>query len=256
MKTYFVFLLLLIFLTAGTGCRNKGSVKTKDLVQKDTSSVADTGFTGIKKYYSDKFLVKEVTFKNGIRQGLMKTFYKSGKLYQTFWYRDGLREDTAIWFFEDGKVYRASPFKNDTMDGTQIQYYRSGKVRAKMNFVKGIRTPLLEEFTQDGKLISEYPELIVKTIDDYNQSGTYKIYLELSKKDVKVTYYRGEYINGLFMPRKYIKLNINAYMGYLELKKTGTPGKNYVGIIAETSTGLGNKHLTYKKIDLPYNDLK
>jgi hypothetical protein len=73
---------------------------------------------------------------------------------------------------------------------------------------------------------------------------------------VKVNFYRGEYIEGLFMPKKYIKLNTSDYTGYLELKKTGSPGNNYVGIIAEISTDLGNKYLTYRKIDIPYNDLK
>jgi antitoxin component YwqK of YwqJK toxin-antitoxin module len=30
------------------------------------------------------WLVKEVTFKNGIREGLTKTYYRTGELYQTF----------------------------------------------------------------------------------------------------------------------------------------------------------------------------
>ncbi len=49
-------------------------------------SVPDTGYTGIKQYMSGKTLVKEVTFKNGVREGLMKSFYQTGEVRQTFWY--------------------------------------------------------------------------------------------------------------------------------------------------------------------------
>jgi antitoxin component YwqK of YwqJK toxin-antitoxin module len=257
MKTIPAYVLIVIFFFSGSGCLNKRTPKTPDQNQTDTlaASKSDTGYTGIKQYFSKSYLVKEVTFKNGIRQGLMKTYYLNGKLYQTFWYENGMREDTAKRYFEDGKIYRVTPYKRDTMDGTQIQYYKNGKVRARLNFVAGSRTPFLEEFLQNGSKVSGYPEIVINIQDDYGRNGTYKISLELNKKDVKVSFYSGEYIDGLFMPKKYIKLNTTDYKGYLGLKKTGKTGKSYVGIIAEISTELGNKYLTYKKIDLPYNDL-
>jgi hypothetical protein len=256
MKTYLFIFLFLTILIASQGCLNKGSHKAEDQNQIDTSTVADTGFTGIKQFYSKKILAREVTYKNGVINGLMKTYLPNGQLYQTFWYKNGVREDTAKWYFENGKVFRATPFKNDSINGIQIQYYRNGRVRAKLNFVNGARTPYLEEFLSDGKKVTAYPDLVVKINDEYSKNGTYKIWFELTDKTVKATYYRGEYIDNLFFPKKYLKLNSSETSGYLELKKTGTPKDNYVGIIAEISTALGNKYLVYKKIDLPYNDLK
>ena len=257
MKTkIFTVIIILVFFVGGTGCLNKGPRKTEDTNQADTSTVADTGFTGIKMFYSKKILAREVTYKNGVMNGIMKTYLPNGQLYQTFWYKNGVREDTAKWYFENGKVFRTTPFKNDSMNGTQTQYYRNGKVRAKLNFVNGVRTPYLEEFLQDGKKIITYPDLVVKTSDEYGKTGTYKIWLELTDKTVKATYYRGEYINGLYLPKQYARLNASETTGYLELKKTGTPKDNYVGIITEIPTSLGNKYLLYKKIELPYNDLK
>lgn len=256
MKTIKFFLIINLILFAGSGCLNKGPRKVETQNQTDSSAVADTGYTGIRQYYSRNFLVKEVTFKNGIRQGLMKTFYQSGKLYQTFWYENGMREDTARWYFEDGKVFRETLYKKDTMDGVQTQYYKNGMVRARLSFVKGSRTPLLEEYSMEGNKISDYPEMVINIKDDYSRNGTYNISLELNKKDIKVTFYRGEFIDGLFMPKKYTKLNTNEYKGSLTLRKSGAAGNSYVGIIAEISTTLGNKYLTYRKIDIPYNDLK
>jgi len=238
-----------------SGCTDKGQKKSKEETVEEVS-VPDTGYTGIKQYYSGKFLSQEIEFKNGVRHGLMKTFYyPSGKLYQTIQYRNGLKEDTAIWYYEDGKVFRKTPFRRDSMNGVQIQYYRSGRVKAKLEFENGLRKPYLEEFTNDGKKITDYPEVVIKTKDEYKQNGTYKIYLSLNKKNIKVNFYRGGYVNGLFDPKKVAKVNDTDYTGFIQLKKTGTPGQNYVEIIAEISTPLLNKLLVNKKIELPYNDL-
>ena len=258
MKTNTFFYIFIILLILYSGCQNRSNknASSKNENLPDTSTVADTGFTGIKQLYSHKLLAREVTYKNGVKQGLMKTYLPSGKLYQTFWYRNGHLEDTAKWYFDDGKVFRTTPFKNDSMNGVQTQYYRNGKVRAKLNFVNGVQTPYLEEFFSDGGKITIYPELVIKTRDEYRQNGIFKIWLDLTDKTVKATYYRGEYIDGLFFPKKYSKLNSSETTGYLELKKSGNPKDNYIGVIAEISTPLGNKYLVYKKIDLPYNDLK
>jgi antitoxin component YwqK of YwqJK toxin-antitoxin module len=258
MKTNASILIFLILLSFFAGCLNKGpkNISSDNENIDDTITVPDTGFTGIKQSFSGNRLVKEVTYKNSIRQGLMKTYYADGLLYQTFWYENGLRQDTAKWYFEDGRVFRKTPFKDDSAHGIQIQYYKTGVVRAKLSFVNGVRTPYLEEFTSDGKKFTGYPDLVIRTKDDYDQNGTYKIFLELTNKTIKATYYRGEYIDGLYYPKKYVKLNNSETTGYLELKKSGSSGNNYVGIIAEISTQIGNKYLVYKKIDLPHNDLK
>jgi len=251
--------LILAFLSVVyfTGCLKKSQQKQAEKETQEEVSVPDTGYTGIKQYYSGNFLAYEVEFKNGVRHGLMKTYYyPSGKLRQTFWYQNGMREDTAVWYYEDGRVFRKTPYKRDTMHGVQIQYYKSGRIRAKLEFENGLRKPYLEEFASDGKKITDYPEVVIKTEDNYGKNGTYKILLSLSKKNVKVNFYRGGYINGLFDPGKLVKINDSDYTGVLTLKKSGVQGENYVEIIAEITTPLGNKLLVNKKIDLPYNDLR
>ncbi len=255
MKNGTILTLLIILLAFSQGCLKKGEQKNKS--PQEEISAPDTGYTGIKQYYNGNFLAYEVEFKNGVRNGLMKTYYyPSGKLRQTFQYRNGLREDTAVWYFEDGKIFRKTPFTRDTVNGIQIQYYKSGKIRAKLEFEKGLRKPYLEEFTDDGKKITDYPDLIIRTTDEYKTKGIYTIHLSLNKKNVKANYYKGGYINGLFDPDKLKKINDTEFTGLISLKKSSTPGDNYVEVIAEITTALGNKLLVNKKIELPYNDLR
>ena len=255
MKTHILTSTVVIILLSVSACMNRGQTKGDEQAEQEAAAEPDTGFTGIGVYRSGGIVSAEVTMKNGVRQGLMKTYYPSGKLRQTFWYENGMREDTAVWYHEDGIIFRKTPYRKDSINGIQIQYYKNGKVRAKLEYTDGLRTPFLEEYTAGGAKIASYPELVAGTKDEYNANGTYKIYLELNQKGIKANFYRGEYINDLFDPRQYVKINNTETTGYLELKKTGTARSGYVGVIAEILTTLGNRKLVYKRIDLPYNDL-
>lgn len=247
---------LFVTLLCLMGCQSKGGKKQSDISTADTQTVADTGFTGIRRYFTRQMLTYEATLKNGVRQGKMTTYYPGGKVRQTFWYDKGLKEDTAVWFYEEGGIFRKTPFKRDSMNGIQTQYYRSGALRAKMNFVNDLRTPYLEEFTQDGKKITDYPVVVIKAKDNYLTDGTYAIALELDRKNIVVNFYRGEFTDGLFNPKKVKKINNSNTTGYLQLRKSSAPGQDWVGIISEISTSLGNKLVVYNKVPLPHNDLK
>ena len=256
MKNFFVLTALMLLTMLYNGCGRKGSPKQAVVTPADTQTVADTGFTGIRQYFSQKTLSYQVTFKNGVKQGLMKTFYPGGKTRVTFWYENGLRQDTAVWFFEEGGIFRKTPFKNDSINGTQIQYYRNGRIRAKMSFVDGLRTGDLEEYHDNGNKITDYPAVVIKTKDNYTVNGTFNIYLSLNKPDIKVNFYRGDFINGLFNPKIVKKINSSDFTGFLQLGKSTSPGISSAEIIAEISTTLGNKYLVRKSVPLPYKDLK
>jgi hypothetical protein len=257
MKNSIQFLFTLVIIISIQSCGSRGGKKQPEVNPADTQSVADTGYTGIKQYYSKSTLTYEATFRNGVREGLMRSFYPDGKVRQTFWYRNGMKEDTAIWFYEEGPIFRKTPFRRDSMNGIQSQYYKSGALRAKMNFVNGLRTPYLEEFTSDGKKIKDYPLVVITIKDDYMKNGNYSIYLALDKKNIKANFYRGEFTEeGLFAPKGLQKLNNSETTGYLQLKKNSSPGQGWVGIISEISTTLGNRQIVYNKLVLPYNDLK
>jgi hypothetical protein len=257
MKTFSISIVLILILTIA-GCSGKGSARKAEAeaeTEIDTVQVPDTGYTGIKQYMSGQLLVKEVTFKNGVRQGLTKTYYQSGQLYQTFWYEKGLREDTGRYYYLEGQIFRETPYKNDTIDGIQTQFYRGGKLRARIGFSKGMRTPFIEEYLADGKLFTDYPEIVVNVTDEYNSRGLYRINLELSDNKTKVDFFRGEFINNRFDTTVCRPINVVNGKARLDLRKSSSPGQNYVGVIASILTPFGNRKLSYKKIDLPYNDL-
>ncbi|MGD0753544.1 MAG: hypothetical protein ABR927_00675 [Bacteroidales bacterium] len=255
MKIFSPLLLLILSFFLITGCHGKGPAKKELQAVADSVTVPDTGYTGIKQYMSGRTLFKEVTFKNGVREGLMKSFYQTGEVRQTFLYKNGLREDSSIWFYQQGQPFRSTPYKKDTIDGIQRQYYRTGQLKAKLGYSKGLRTTFFEEYTPEGKLVGGYPILLVNVRDDYKIKGIYNVSLELSDKSTGVRFWRGDLSNGVFDTAHCKIIKTIKGIGSLDLKKTGLPKPSYVGVIAEILTNFGNNLLVYKKIDLPYSDL-
>jgi hypothetical protein len=256
MKLVYCTIISILVILLAPGCSGKKAAKKEAAAAADTTSVPDTGYTGIKKYYSNDYLIKEVTFRNGVREGEMKSFYQGGQVYQRFWYEKGLREDSAVWYYLEGQVFRTTPYKHDTVDGIQKQYYRNGDLKAEIGYSKGRRSTFIKEYDKAGKLISGYPGIVYETQDNYKTTGQYTITLGLTDKSAKVTFYRGELPGGIFDTAKCVKLKTIGGKPAILLKKTGSPQKEYAGVIAEIVTQMGNKYIAGKKIDLPYKDLK
>jgi hypothetical protein len=256
MKIIFRSALILIVLMAFVGCRGKGGASAGTGAAEEMTSASDTGFTGLKKFKSGGHVVMEAEFKNGIKEGITKTFYESGMVRGITIYRNGLRQDSAQWFFAQGELFRTTPYKNDTVDGIQRQYYRNGSLKARIGYRKGLRTFEFDEFDMSGRKYTGYPELLVSTKDDYKSSGTFTISLSTSDKEAKVRYYRGDFGNGLFDSAHCEKIKIINGAGVLELKKTQTPQAESVDVLAAILSPYGNSYLTWKKVALPYKDLK
>jgi antitoxin component YwqK of YwqJK toxin-antitoxin module len=248
----FIFIISLLLFA---GCNYNKRQKKVDEANPGTTAVSDTGFTGIMQYKSKNIIFKEVTFKNGVRDGLMKSFYMGGQLYQTFWYENGLKEDSVRWYYLEGQLFRTTPYKHDTVDGIQKQFYRNGKLKAKIGYSKGMRTMFFQEFTPDGKLVNQYPEITVSIQDSYKNNGTYTINLGLTDKNTKVRFFSGGLIDERFDTTKCKYIKPISEKSTIILMKSNKPGPDHLDIVASISTLFGNKYLEYKKIDLPYNDL-
>jgi hypothetical protein len=253
MKAQNSYLQSLLIILALSGCKGGNTAKQAGAGD-DTTSVPDTGYTGIKTIYERRRMVREVTFKNGVRVRMTKTFYPGGQLYR----HSGMKKVSdripeGIFMFE-GQLFRTTPYKMTQLWHTET-VLQDRKLKAMIGYSKECGTPYLQEFTQNGKLLKDYPEIIVNVNDEYNTRGLYKVTLELSDKNTRVRFNRGELMNERFDTTFIRPVNTVNGKAVINLKKTGKAGKNYLGIIGEITTPFGNRHIVYKKVDLPYNVL-
>lgn len=245
-----LFSALLILWACSGSPKNEAIPSAADIV-----SIPDTGYTGIKQFMSGTRKVSEVNFQNGVREGLTQTFYVSGKLQRTFWYEKGLRQDSSCWFYEEGQLFRTTPFRNDTIHGIQKQYYRTGELKAELGYSKGYRTMHFREYTRDGKIFNNYPELIINTEDTYSKNGIYRILLTLSDEKADANFLTGHLYNGSYDTTRVKKIAKSGKTGIIELGKTAGVTNDSIGIIAEILTSFGNRMIVYKKLEIPYKDL-
>lgn len=244
-------------LVATAGCGGTGSRKQKQVAAPtvEESSIPDTGFTGVKKYPNSKGeIVREATFKNGVRHGETKIF-RNGVLYQTFQYENDILQDTNKWFYNTGELYRATPYVNDTIHGIQTQYYRTGNIRAKLGYEHGKRNDYIEEFYNDGRKYTNYPTIVAEVTDSYASNGTYRIELSLTD-DKDVLFYKGFLENNLLDTAMLEELKVTNKKATITLKKSGTATTDKMGIVARVLTPFGNRYIATKTLTLPYNDLR
>ena len=255
MKLQSIFLIVMLIIGLFMGCSGNQNRDKNQANKIETISVPDTGFTGVKQIMSNQKVLKEVSYENGIRNGETKTFTREGELYQTFWYENDLRQDSGKWFYTEGQLFRSTPYVNDTIHGTVMQYYRNGSVRARIGYHKGNRTTFLEEFYSNGNRYTDYPEIITTVKDEYNSNGTFIIDLSLSQNDKNVYFYRGDIIDNILDTTAIKQLEVMDSHASLTLEKSGQTTSGTVGVIASILTPFGNRYITTKTINLPYNDL-
>lgn len=233
----------------GGGSGQEGNGRKKE------GHVPDTGYTGVKNYIKDNIKLKEVYYKNGIREGMTRTFYKGGALEQEIPYVADKRNGESKWYYPDGKLFRTTPYVNDTIHGDQVQYYKSGRVKARLGYADGKRLPGIEEFMMSGEKITGYPELRYRVNDRYEERGLYKIFLEFSDMAENGKFYRGDYVNGLVDLDSLTLLLQTATTGYLDLEKKPGHRADSVVVVASYLTQFGNRLYYRMAIPLPYKDL-
>lgn len=255
MKLYIVpitFLLLSGIFTSSC----KHILPPKDSEGKLNDTIVAAEFTGVKRFMSGEKLIKEVTFKNGIREGLNKNYYDDGRLKSTIWYSNNLKSDTARWYYPDGKVYRSTPYTSDKINGVQKKFHKNGSIMAEIPYKMGLRTPGLREYYDNGLPVKGMPSILTELNDSYYKSdGKFRVLLRLSNESTDVEFFQGSLVDGAFDPSVSKKVTISSGMGFVELNRDRDRGRNYVDIIAVYTTRFNNKEILTKRVRLPYNDL-
>lgn len=243
-------ILLVLSVLILAGCLNKESDENREKKKAEKDNVE------VRKYYDNGKLVKEVTFKNNIRNGICRNYYDDGRLKRTIWYENGTREDTAKWYYREGMVYRATPYSNDKIHGIQTKYYKGGRVQATIPYKNGLRMQGLVEYLPDGRMVENYPSITSNIRDLTGTSqNVVRVFTRLSNESVNVKFYAGSLIDGTFNPEKCRDITTSSGMGYVELKPDNENGKGYIDIIALYSTRFRNTKIITTRINLPHNNL-
>jgi len=115
---------------------------------------------GIEQVYNERprYVAAEVPWKNGVLEGVRKTFYPDGSLRSETPYVDGQPHGEAKSYSKDGKLTRKCTMKNGKRDGKLVDWWpETGKQRRVIQYDMGDVKGVVKEFYPDGELKREVP---------------------------------------------------------------------------------------------------
>ena len=115
--------------------------------------------THFSSFYDTGEKKTEETFKKGVRDGISKQYYKSGKTETEYLFLNGTLLNVTS-YYGTGEIKFVMNYKNGKPDGDSKQYYTSGKTK-------------IERLFEKGKLISDaaYYESGIKRIEYLLKDG-------------------------------------------------------------------------------------
>ncbi len=229
----------------------------------------------IKEYYLNGIIKSETEVKDGLRNGISKTYDEQGRLQSTAefvndslegwmitynpndgkisakaFYRDDKQNGPVTLYYVGGQLYREEKYVDGRLDSIVKTYWIDGKLQAELEFKRGSPGLGLKEYDQNGNTI-QHPKLIIEEVNELRFSNAYKLKIYVSDHSTNVDYFLGDLIDDKFLDQDAIKVNDRdgvAILQYNILKHHKI--KKRLGISARVRTEYGNTLLLHRVYNL------
>ncbi|SNR16942.1 right-handed parallel beta-helix repeat-containing protein [Tenacibaculum jejuense] len=189
-----------------------------------------------KKHYLSReyVLVSEGNFKDGIKNGIWKYYFKNGKLQRQITYEDGQPVGPFLYYFPDGTL-REKRTDISNNNGETIYYYPNGEIESNITYVDGkINIKKSSFYDNEGKKIKPVE------IDSYwikDKNGVIESFVDLTSK---------KYKNKVHIHYSKQTKKLLGYVYY----KNGKPYNLVKSILQKQNTNYANLTLKTNKGDL------
>jgi len=147
-------------------------------------------------YNLEKEKTSEVTFKDGLYDGIGYNYYSNGNIKNEIHYKKGRKEGITKWFYENGKPYRFTMYKYGRKNGIRKIFYKDGNLKAEIPYKDDEPQAGLKEYRKDGTLFTDQPKIYFREIDMLAYEDKYYLEVYLKPKRKKVEFYRIKKIDG------------------------------------------------------------
>ena len=97
----------------------------------------------------------EIDYLNGMKEGEMRTYHRSGKLSGIAYFKKDHHFDFSRAWFENGNIRAEAFFEDGLQEGIEIQYFKNGKKKGEAIFKKGLLDGLATQWYESGVKKSE-----------------------------------------------------------------------------------------------------
>ncbi len=207
---------------------------------------------GVCKYYSeDGKLTAIAHFKMNKYQGEQVSYYPNGNVRGKVNYVDHQKHGASLGYYEDGTLYIKENYLYGRLNGQKQKFYKNGQLMMENFYRDGRPSIQLHEYDKMGKVITNYPELIIEVKNMVAFNNTYLLKIFFSNKPRSGKYYIDELEAGVFLPRYITPLDkedgIATYS--IEVPPEGALLQK-VNIIASMKTRLGHTKVVSKSYNI------
>ncbi|PWJ41838.1 toxin-antitoxin system YwqK family antitoxin [Sediminitomix flava] len=190
MKIQALFVASLLFTASACNLPNPSKEEVKQATSSTPKKAKKREGTIITYYKDTKIKKIETTYKNGIKEGPAKNFYKNGKLKILITYKNGIKHGVAQKYYESGQLYRETMYKEGEIIGERKFYHKNGELKAIEPYnQKGDLLFGTKEFNSKGKQLTKYPTIKINEIDNLVLGDEVILEFSLSMKRKNVTFY-------------------------------------------------------------------
>jgi len=146
----------------------------------------------IKSYRKNGTLFSEVTMKNGVRNGMSRNFFANEKVSIEANYKDDKKDGLYRQFYENGTLMKEIEYKENQIDGLSKKFRDDGKPAWQARFSNDSPCSDLVEYYLNGTKKTEYPTIVMESIDRLKDLGEFTLNIRLSDGSTTVTFYEGQ----------------------------------------------------------------
>lgn len=108
-------------------------------------------------------------YKEGLKNGVWKKYYKNGALREKRIYKMGEKEGDYVGFYEDGSINFIFQFYNNEYNGKNRVWSKNGLLIEESNFINGYESGSQKRWYLNGKIKSNY---VIKNSRRFGLLGT------------------------------------------------------------------------------------
>jgi antitoxin component YwqK of YwqJK toxin-antitoxin module len=101
-----------------------------------SSGSLKNGTGTLQKFYNDKSLQEELTFKDGEKNGSAKLYFETGKIAAEGKYLNNKKEDLWKYYYSNGRVESQGKYKEDELEGLWMFFNKAGNTIDKKDYTK------------------------------------------------------------------------------------------------------------------------
>lgn len=144
----------------------------------------NTLMNGTYRILNNGVLSEEINLKKGLQNGV-QSYFKDSKVIKEIAYKNGIRDGESKGYFNDGNIKSVAFYKNDSLTGKSITYDQQGRIESESLTVDGLYS---SKVFKEGKLIGEEYDLkhdlgILSVLKTFDENGKVTNILGFNSKE-------------------------------------------------------------------------